>query len=577
MILCQKLVRKGAFLLVSVAGLVSVCACDDTYDLSNVSTDITIGGNISLPVGSTDTLRLERAIELSGNLKVDENGVYALQSIGSMAMKIAKVNQINIKNLKPDPVERDLFVSGVGSGIVESLPISIPFAETMSIDQQESVPAEVESVTKIEIEPVNTELVLNLTLDNIAVLSKLDNLKVLDFVINLPKGLVFAQGIEGFDYNNNALRFTRKFDSDGYIRIPLKIIGLKKLPPIVGGSMHFYNEFTCQGELSAVGKNVTASDFRGFKLNILFDIPNFYVSKIFGKINSKVDIQDSMISLADLPGELTDGKTDVNMNTVGFAVDIVNPVGVPFDAVMTMTALDKKGVVINEQVKASLKVNKAVDFDKSSVTKLYVTNSETVSVPSGYERVVVPNLNKLIGKVPTSIKLQTEVIVDKSQEHFFELGKSYNSQANYVVDVPFDLGAGSHIIYREEIDNLNSDLSDIADKVPAMEVYADIFSTIPLALDVDILPIDIYGNDMSSVLEYTEKISLDHGYENAPSQAKQIVIRELKPGALENLDRIELAVDGGVSASSVFLKPSQYLYLKMKAKLPNGVNIREDK
>ena len=198
-------------------------------------------------------------------------------------------------------------------------------------------------------------------------------------------------------------------------------------------------------------------------MNILFDIPNIYVSKIFGKINSKVDIQDSMISLADLPEELTDGKTDVNMNTVGFAVDIVNPVGVPFDAVMTMIALDKKGVVINEQVKASLKINKAVDFDNSSVTKLYVTNAETVSVPSGYERVVVPNLNKLIGKVPTSIKLQTEVNVDKSQEHFLELGKSYNSQANYVVDVPFDLGAGTHIIYREEIDNLNSDLTDIAD------------------------------------------------------------------------------------------------------------------
>nr|CDL66817.1 unnamed protein product [uncultured bacterium] len=45
-------------------------------------------------------------------------------------------------------VERDLVVSGVGSGVVESLPISIPFAETMSIDQQESVPAEVESITK---------------------------------------------------------------------------------------------------------------------------------------------------------------------------------------------------------------------------------------------------------------------------------------------------------------------------------------------------------------------------------------------------------------------------------------------
>ena len=156
-----------------------------------------------------------------------KNGAYALQSNGTMAMKVAKVSQIYIKNLKPDPVERDLVVSGVGSGVVESLPISIPFAETMSIDQQESVPAEVESITKIEIEPVNTELVLNLTLADILALQKLENLKVQDFVINLPKGLVFAQGIEGFDYNTNTLRFTRKFDSDGYIRIPLKIVGLK--------------------------------------------------------------------------------------------------------------------------------------------------------------------------------------------------------------------------------------------------------------------------------------------------------------------------------------------------------------
>lgn len=569
--------QKVAFVLVSVAGLVSVCACDDTYDLSNVSTDITIGGNISLPVGSTDTLRLERAIELSGNLKVDENGVYALQSSGSMNMNIAKVDRIHIVGLKPDPVVTDLSVGGIGSEPIEFLPISLPFSEVMTIDQYEEVPTEVESLSAIEIEPIRTELVLDLSLANPAAFAKLRDLRVENFTIHLPKALVFSPGIEGLDYATNVLSFTRQFDALGDMRIPLEITGLKRIPKVVDGKLHFVSEMSFDGELAAVGEGVASNNFSDFKLTVSFEIPDFYVSRIKGTINTNIAISDSEILLRNLPEALMDVKTDVNANIVGFAVEVTNPVGVPFDAQLLLTAQDKAGNPINQQVAVPIKVAKAVDYGIPSVSRLYVTNSQTLAIPQGYDRVIVDNLNKIVGKIPLTVSIRTSIDVDKSQEHFFELGKSYNSQANYVVDVPFDLGAGSHIIYREEIDNLNSDLSDIADKVPAMEVYADIFSTIPLALDVDILPVDIYGNDMSSVLEYTEKISLDPGYENAPSQAKQIVIRELKPGALENLDRIELAVDGGVSASSVFLKPSQYLYLKMRAKLPNGVNIREDK
>lgn len=103
MILRQTLKRGGAAVVacMGLAGL--MISCDSDFDLSNINTDITVGGSIAAPIGATDTLTLSRLIDLTDNLKVDENGAYALTSNGSTVLDIDRIDHVQIKDLSTTP------------------------------------------------------------------------------------------------------------------------------------------------------------------------------------------------------------------------------------------------------------------------------------------------------------------------------------------------------------------------------------------------------------------------------------------------------------------------------------------
>ena len=65
---------KGSFLLTSLSlSLLGFVACDENYDLSKgVSTEMSIGGSMSIPVGQTDKLTLSEVIETNDDITVDE-------------------------------------------------------------------------------------------------------------------------------------------------------------------------------------------------------------------------------------------------------------------------------------------------------------------------------------------------------------------------------------------------------------------------------------------------------------------------------------------------------------------------
>ena len=67
-----------AFACLAVAMMPVLSACDSDFDLSDVNTDITVGGDIKVPIGETEELTLSRIIDLTDQLYVDANGAYAL-------------------------------------------------------------------------------------------------------------------------------------------------------------------------------------------------------------------------------------------------------------------------------------------------------------------------------------------------------------------------------------------------------------------------------------------------------------------------------------------------------------------
>ena len=277
--------------------------------------------------------------------------------------------------------------------------------------------------------------------------------------------------------------------------------------------------------------------------------------------------------MGDLPDLVTDESTSLNLNTICLKLDVSNPVGVPFGADLTLRALDKNGRYINETVTAHIEVNAGTT--EPVVTKLLLTNSDKMTEP-GYTKVFVPNLAKLVNKIPSEVEINADVNVDKTKEHHIILGKTYHSSVEYVAYMPFDFGAGSHIIYRDGVDGLADDIKDLSDKVKNLnlEIDADIYSTVPFDVAVSITPRDVEGNDLSDVIEYTKTVNVSPGAEGQAAQKRTITLKEKAEGAIGRLDKIDIVVEGNTSDAVTVLKPTQYVLVGLKARLPQGVTIK---
>ena len=569
---CEK-----AVLLSSIALFPMITSCDDEYDLSDINSDITVGGDIKIPIGETEELTLSRIIDLTDQLYVDESGNYALSTDGSIKFDIAKVKSINVKDLATTPNVIDLKVYLEGSTIVPEYLIDSDVETVLKMDAIQEIPEEVERVDVIDTKPVTAYIVVKLLADDMSVISKIKDACLKDFTLYFPKEVIFADGIDELDYESNV--FTTKkvynFDKNGEIRVPLDIVGLHNLPEIVNGQMHIIENLDCQGHISAKALNVCGDDFEGFRMTVQFDVPVFEVTDVTGIVNTDINMDSETVEFGDLPDVVTDPETRININTLSLCLSLDNPIGVPFNATLNLTALDAQKREINEKVSFDVNIDKAEGFAQSKVTNLFVTNSKTLEAPAGYKKVYVENLSKIISQVPEYVKIDPVVTVDKTQTHTLRLGTDYATVVNYDMQMPFEFGEGSHIVYKESIDNLQSDIEDFSDKVTQMEVFANVESTLPFQVKLAVVPYDFSGNDMSNRIEYTPYVVIAPGSESAPTQDVEMKFSEKVKGSLADLDKIEFVVEGDTKAAVSVLKPTQYIKLKMTARIPEGITITE--
>lgn len=568
---------KSAFIY--IVGITPfLVSCDNEFDLSDINTDITVGGNIKIPIGETEKLTLSRIIDETDQLYVDENGAYALTSDGNVQASIAKIDEIHIKDFATDANVVYINPPVSGSSVIPQLHFESNIETVLRLDAVQEIPAEVERVDELSVTKVNARVIVKLLTDDMLLKSKLKSLAMKNFTMQFPKEVIFADGIEGLDYSTNiySIASTRYFDENCEMAETFPVVGLRNLPEIVNGKMQVVESIDCTGAIAGDAVNVSGDDFTGLRIEVKFDIPEFDVSDMKGIVNTKFDVSPKTIEFGDLPDVVTDEDTKININTLSFCVTVDNPVGVPFDAELYLKALDANKKQINESVTVNAKIDKAEGFNSSKKTNLFITNSESLVAPAGYVKVIAPNLNKLVGQVPDFVEISANVVSDKTQTHTISLGKSYSTVIDYNLQMPFDFGEGSHIVYRESIDNLHSDIDDFADKVTSMEVYATVESTLPFEVKLSITPIDINGKDMSDRIEYTPFVLISPGDESAPTQDVEMSFAEKVTGAFNDLDKVEFTVEGNTKAAVSVLKPTQYIKLKMTAHIPDGITITDN-
>lgn len=558
---------------------VILSSCDSEYDLSkDISSELNLGGSLGLPLGETDTLKLSRVIELDDVITINDDGAYEIVKSGTLTVNVPEVEKIIVDGMSARPVIEDVFDNVPGSDQPSDFSFTNPLKYFSSIDTEEHVPVNAKKITDMYFEPFNAELSIEFSFNDPTTLSKLENLRLHNFTINFPKFIVFGEGIEGMNYATNIMTINRDIPENGLLKIEIPIVDIAEIPDVdqTTHTIKFTREIEFKGDLSADVKNATRQEMSSMIVTTEFNIPDFEIDRIRGVLAPDIEIDAENIELDNIPDVLTNENTSINVNTVATTMQIENPTGIPYYVDLLFTAFDKNDNKINSEVTARIHIPQAIDFEVSKISKYYITNNSNLKAPEGYELVVIPELNQLIRQIPNYVHLTPTITIDESKEHFSQLGVAYSTSADYDIEMPFDFGENSKIEYTDSFDGIQDDLADIVDKITEMEVYADVTNTIPLNLTLNAVPYDYAGNDMSDRVEITKDLLIEPGNDNTPVQSKEILLKERVKGALKDLDRVEVIINGDTRTANTILKPSQYVIIKMKAKLPQGIAIDLD-
>lgn len=562
------------------AAALALClaACTD-IDLSNVNTEVTLGTGMSVPVGQTDTLYLSRIINQTDQLIVDADGAYALQSSGNLSLEVAHIDAVRVSGLSSTMATQSLLTDS-WVGVADKVEFSQNADLKMQINTDIVIPDAIKRLDRISIDPVMLTVTVRTQLDNPSNLSKFERLELRDFSFSLPQSIVCAPDINGFDYERKQLSVpTTAFDDNGEIQIAIPVIGLEDLPQIADGILPLRDfNLTASGILYALARNVSSADINGFRLTMTYAVPDITATDIYGSIDSDIRVSDKRVNLGELPKLLTDKSTQININDIAIALSAPNPVGIPLGVSLSMQPLDADNNKINQEVTSQINIEPARSFTEPRTSNLWITNSDRLAPPEGFTGVLVPDLARLVGKVPASIDIAPSVDIITDRVHFIRLGEYYSSAVDYTVYIPFNFGEGSHLVYREEVNNINKDITDITDKVKDanIQVNADIYSTVPMALTISVTPYDTQGNDMSADLDYTASLTVDPDTGSTEPQQRTVTLKERAKGALSRLDRLQLIVEGDTRQASGILRPAQYVLVKMSAHLPDGITIEND-
>lgn len=566
--------RKLLFSITTILALSGTQSCDSDYDLSkDINTDINVGGCLYVPVGETDTLTLSRIIDLNDEIGIDENGNYCITESGSISINAPFVKTIIIDDISIKPTLVDVEAGQEGSFVPMEYTINDDIEYDMKINSSIDIPVEVNELHSVEIVPLDAELNFHLTFKDQATASKLTDVKINHLSIDFPDIIVFDENTPNFNNSTNTLTIDNPITATELNKVSLRIIGIKNLPGIVNNTITLKDVVHCKGNITATAKNATGDELSSMQIETSFDVPNIEIKKITGKINPEIKVDAQDITFNDLPELLKDKDTKIELNRLYSKISIENPSGIPFITNLNFKAFDESGNQINKEVDAAFNIAKALDYSTPVTSQFILTNTDDIVVPDGYTKVVNPELTQIIETVPHSVKISPSVVIDQNQDHFYELGVEKSTSAEYKVRIPFDFGINSQIAYVESFNNIQKDISDIIDLIEEVQLDLDIQNMLPLDLVVNVTPYDISGKEMTDRVYIDSDIAISGFKQSAKVESKIINIKEIVPGALTEVDRLDINIKGKGSMDRITLNPSQYILISLKAKLPKGITI----
>lgn len=562
--------------------LSSFASCIDAdYDFKkDIDLEVTVGGNLSLPIGQTDTIRLSRMIEEGDVLHVID-GRYVISKSDNITEDIDAIDPVIIDDFSPkfEPYTRDFQatttelpqIPGLEMPDIEiAFEANINTAENFNVDTE--LPTEVKHVRSVRITDNNgDDLHVELSIDISGMPDFLPRIYLSGAELALPELIDFDIEPNGELVREGSSIFISKTieltNGTGHISVPLTIYGFSN-PTVENGHLLITDEIALKGLVYADKQSIGLEDLTNTTVsvqpNLNLSTPQIRIKGVSGTVVPNVDINTS-VSLSDLPDFLKEEGTSLEIKDLALNLSVQNPIDAPISASFEISPLDEKGQVVNGNV-----VSLALKVAGGERTTFQIDRNSPL-ITSG-------SLTSLLSTIPDQLDIKvTEVKIEsETNDQTIELGKGdYNLNIDYDINVPLEFD-NLRIFYTDSIDNLRSDLADVSDKIKHLELDVVVDNAIPLGLVLSVKPLDQNGDPITGLtLPEGVEINAAPNSDNAiQSTHVTLNIEEVRENALQELDKLEFKVEGSNQDNhDVTLRPDQFIVVHLSARLPEGAQM----
>lgn len=543
---------KSFFLpCVAMAGMFALSGCTDSdYDFNEIDATMGFGSDgLTLPVNSTDTIKLADVLELDGSDCVVEksNGDYVFEQTGETVDPVhPEIDKITVSKWG-EPQEGEIVLKVVpipgGTGFTISAE-----GDAQTFTYSGDKPAEVKSLSYVgtdatmrlkvrfpselssavsSIGSLTMQLPAYMNIGNVTSSSTCTVSGSTLVFANIPtsRSLTVLANVTGLDFkaSDKSLGSVAiagdKVDMSGTIRVAVTA--------------------TVNG-----GAGVTAVD--GKMIRSSFTMDDIVVENARGVFDPEINLDDlGSVDITGVPEFLTDGDVWVDLYNPVINLSVSNDMAVGGFISGTITSY-KDGVKLK-----SIDVSD-IPVKPSGTTKVCICRRKDGINIAEYDVVRdYADLSELIREIPDRITFSASARADASKESSFKLGTPYFIQPEYSFTAPIMFDQNASIVYKDTLDGWHEDIEDFElAKGSYINLSTTIENRVPAYLNVDVTPIDVDGNAMGSdeiSVEVSNSVLASGDGENSTETPLSVDIKQNKDGALSRLDGLVFHVSAKAS------------------------------
>ena len=531
---------------------------------------------VKLKLGSADLTGKPIITENSEKvIKLEDPVKYYLQNNQPMKLQKDKISSKDVAGLETKTL--DVFVTGgemlIANAEVKADAYTAEVEDKTSFEVKEDVD-EALSILKTVAwkEGEHPTITLNITFPNFP--SDIDKLKFDGLKIQMPKFIKFAASA-GVD-KDNVLTLNDQFTvKDSYKKV-METVGMdfsymnggnglatkasttdgKRLLEITDAKE---TKIDITGNVKTIAGTILNTDkLKDIQVMPVVTIDEMPIGKVTGTVDPVIDPVNEEVDL-DLGDDLDflkDEGNELDIHNPQIMLTLKNTVGVPVDLSLNMYGVDENGNVIETSKVGPVKFQlQPTNADQESKTSMFLLSRQKMQVSESTadtynENVVVADLYKLMQRVPEKVKFEMTAKANDGKEHHIDLAKDMTITGGYDVIVPLQF-EDININYKEEIDELQDDLSDVLDKTTSaeLEIHADILNKVPLQMVLSAKAMDTNSSELTTIVTTVfandKEGGIIAGTLKEGEAAKTPVIIHLKATSsaeLKRLDKIELNI-----------------------------------